>query len=186
LQLARWDGTAWQVQTVESAPFPQTLALGGLALDAAGHAYIVYNTFSNTSGEPELLRLARWDGASWQVQTVENGLTYDSAVAVDSAGDVHLSYAIREAFDTYVVKYAVWNGTDWQTEILDGEVPDAGVFVTSLALDDSGSPAIAYALDAFQGNDQLKVAALNGASWQIETVSTLGADEEIADISLDV
>ncbi|NLF64253.1 MAG: VCBS repeat-containing protein, partial [Chloroflexi bacterium] len=186
LQLARWDGTAWQIETVDSAPFPQTMALGGLALDGSGRAHIVYNTYSNTSGEPELLKLARWDGAAWQIQTVESKLIYDSALALDGAGDVHLSYAVREEFDTHVLKYALWNGASWQTEVLDGDVPDAGVFVTALALDGSGNPTIAYALDTFQGFDQLKVASLNGTSWQIETVSTLDADEEIADVGLDI
>src|SRR5690606_6936089 len=138
LQLAHWNGTAWQIETVDSVPFPQTIALGGPALDGSGRAHILDNTYSNTSAERELLKLARWDGSAWQIQTVESKLIYDSALALDGAGDVHLSYGVREEFDTYLLKYAMWDGASWQTEILDGDVPDGGVFVTALALDGGG------------------------------------------------
>jgi hypothetical protein len=187
LRYAVWNGTAWQVQDVEQVGFPQTIALGSLALDSNNRAHISYNTFSNNSPEPELLKYAHWDGAAWLIQTVDNGLVYDSALAVDTAGNPHLSYAFRQELDTYVLKYALWNGSTWQIEILDGEVEDAGVFVTSLALDANGNPHIGYALDVFQiANDLLKYTYWNGSAWQTQTITALDPELETLDLSVDV
>ncbi len=187
LRYATWNGTTWQVQDIEQVGFPQTIALGSLALDANNHAHISYNSFSNSSPEPELLKYAHWNGAAWQIQTVENGLVYDSALAVDSSGMPHLSYAFREELDTYVLKYAVWNGSTWQIEILDGKIQDAGVFLTSLALDTGGNPHIGYVLDHFGiTSDLVKYTYWNGASWQTQTATTLSLQLEALDITVDV
>lgn len=186
LRYAVWDGVTWQVQDVDQLPFPQTMALGSLALDANNRAHISYNTFNNASPNPELLKYAHWDGTAWQLQTVDSGLVYDSELVLDSSGTPHLSYAFREEFDTYVLKYAVWDGATWQIEILDGEVQDAGVFVASLNLDASDNPHIGYILDGFNSDDILKYTYWNGATWQAQTIATVDPDYKILDISLDM
>ncbi len=187
LMYAGWNGQAWQVQTVDSLPFPQTLALGALRLDSNGFPHIVYNTFSNSSPAPELLKYAHWDGAAWQIQTVDTGLVYDSALALDAAGVPHVGYAFRQEFDTYVVKYAVWDGAGWLTEVLDGDaVPDGGVFLAALALDAGGSPHLGYVLDDFTSGDVLKYAQREGAGWTIQPVVTIDPDHKITDVALDL
>ena len=183
---AHWDGGAWQVQSVDQVSFPQTFGLGSLALDANDNPHIVYNTFNNGSGNPELLKHAYWDGAAWQVQTVDNGLVYDSALALDANGAPHAGYAIRSDFDTYVLKYAFWDGLVWQTEIVDGEVEDAGVFSASLTLDTGGDPHLGYVLDAFTGAAVVKYAYQDGGNWQLEPVSTLDSVYAVEDIELDL
>lgn len=186
LRYAVWDGATWQVQDVDQVPFPQTMALGSLALDANNRAHISYNTFNNASPNPELLKYAHWDGTAWQLQTVETGLVYDSTLVLDSSGSPHLSYAFREAFDTYVLKYAVWDGATWQTDILDGEVDNTGVFVISFALDATDNPHIGYVLDDFAGDDLLKYTYWNGATWQSQIITSVDSDYKIVDVSLDV
>jgi hypothetical protein len=185
LRLASWDGAAWQVQDVDDVDFPQTMALGSLVLDANNLPHIIYNTFSNASANPEFLKYARWDGAAWQIQTVETGLVYESALVIDATGSPHISYAFREEFDTYVLKYARWDGAAWQIEILDGQVEDVGVFLTSLTLDAGGSPHIGYVLDDFNSGDLLKYTYWDGIGWQTQTITTIDPDYKIIDISLD-
>ena len=186
LKYTFWDGAEWQVQIVDQVAFPQTMALGSLALDSNNRAHISYNTFSNTSANSELLKYAHWDGASWQIQTVDTGLVYDGALALDASGSPYLSYAFREAFDTYVLKVAFWDGGTWQTEILDGQMEDTGVFLVSLALDDGGTPYIGYVLDDFNDSDLLKYAYWDGASWQTQLLTTIVPDHKITDLSLDM
>ena len=110
---------------------------------------------------------------------------------VDSAGNVgqsaslvldkndapHISYydVSRDC-----LKYASWNGTGWQIEIVDsGNISvrfTQGSF--SLALDSNGYPRILYSkeLDYYSGKytSTLKYAEWTGQQWRISVVDTVG------------
>ena len=154
LKYARWDGAAWQIETVDSAGGSYT----SLALDSSNRPHISYCGNSD-------LKYARWNGSSWQIETVDSAgdVGWFTSLALDDSDYPHISYWDSTNDD---LKYARWNGSSWQIETVDS----AG-FVdryTSLALDSSGYPHISY------GYLDLMYARWNGSSWQVETVDTVG------------
>ena len=85
-----------------------------------------------------------------------------------------------------MAKYAYRDGTGWHPEIVDGEVADAGVFVTALALEANGNPRLVYSLDQFSGTDIVRQAVWNGSGWTIQPVASLAAGQEVLDVGLDL
>ena len=71
------------------------------------------------------------------------------------------------------MKYAHWDGLNWQIETVDSDVSGHN---SSLSLDSSGRPHITF--------DQLKYAYWDGLSWQIETVENIGSTYK-ASLALD-
>jgi hypothetical protein len=131
LHYAWHDGTAWHIETVDSA------GLDGLdtslALDGAGRPHISYYV-----GYPHSdLRYAWYDGAAWDVETVDSG--GNPSLALDGAGRPHISYYDPTNGD---LKYAWYDGVGWQIETVDS-TGDVGEY-TSLALDGSGRPQISF------------------------------------------
>jgi len=104
---------------------------------------------------------------SWQIACVDcphwiDELT-DRSLSVDGAGNLHLAYGGDHLY------YAWRDGEVWQVQTAD-DAPAVGSSA-SLALDDSGQPAIAY-YDSV--NQDLKFARRDGAVWTAETVDTGG------------
>ena len=79
LKYARWDGTAWDIQIIDSR--------GGddlcLAFDAFDNPAIAYTN--------EGVRLARWTGAGWDVKTVAFDATVES-LAFGPDGNLGIAY----------------------------------------------------------------------------------------------
>jgi len=76
-----------------------------------------------------------------------------TSIAVDSSGNVHISY--YESFDFQGLKYATYDGNSWTTTEVDGGDAQVGPtnvgFDSSLALDSSGGVHISY-YDFTNGN----------------------------------
>ena len=64
LKYAAWDGSQWQIQTVDSAEDVGTHS--SLALDAAGKPHISYSDSTNGG-----LKYAELVAEDWQIQTVD-------------------------------------------------------------------------------------------------------------------
>ena len=163
LEIARHDGNAWTVQTVDDAGYGPT----SLGLDPSDLPHIAY-----PSPPEESLRLdyAHYNGTAWLTATVDSaeGTGRCSSLALDRAGRPHISY-----FDPgeAVLKYAWHDGATWQIEVVDSE--DAVGLHTSLVLDAGDQPHIAYArLDSVGGSscNGLKYAYRSGGSWRTEVV----------------
>jgi len=86
---------------------------------------------------------------------------------LDSQGNQHLAYYDSGAGD---VKYACWDGSNWQIEIVDS-AGDVGAYM-SFTLDEEDHPHIAYYEDLGVSMGHLKYAHWNGDSWAIETVDS--------------
>ena len=79
LKYARWTGSDWQIETVDSEGGGST----SLALDADGWPHISYQDGTNDD-----LKYARWTGSEWQIQTV------------DSEADINVGWYTSLALDT--------------------------------------------------------------------------------------
>ncbi len=102
----------------------------------------------------------------WEFETIDSG-GYGGYVeqAFDSQGIPHLAYYDNGNGD---VKYAYWDGSNWQIEVVDS-AGDVGAFL-SFTLDDDDLAHIAYYNDTGVSTGNLKYAHWNGSSWAIETV----------------
>jgi hypothetical protein len=111
-----------------------------------------------------LLPAVHTDAAStWLFYTVERfaGGT-ESALALDSNGNPHIAYRDPEFND---LKYAKWNGTQWNIELVDSQGKCG--YSPILVLDSSGNPHIIYQDNT---NYILKYAKWSGTQWNIVTV----------------
>ncbi len=192
LKYARWNGSSWQIETVDSTG--DVGEYSSLALDSSDYPHISYYYASygkindlrfSPQGDCEAhvlfipdrysrgyLKYARWNGSSWQKETVDSTVPdvgMWTSLALDSSDRPHISY-YHLYWDEHeqkcgALKYARWIGSSWQIETVDS-AGDVGEY-TSLALDSSYYPHISY-FDVDNWN--LKYARWNGSSWQKETV----------------
>jgi hypothetical protein len=185
LKYARWDGSAWQIETVDGQSITDYAGCNNaIALDSNDLPYIVYlGRKDYPSGEyARNLMYAHFNGTSWQTETVDanvdiNEGSYYSpvSIAVDSTGIPHISYQDyrrRDTADTMWTYnndlwYAARIGGTWTTQAVDADGNDDGAW-NSIAVDSAGAPHIAYV--DYSVND-LKYATLSGA-WVQTTVDT--------------
>jgi len=177
LKYARWTGSGWDIQTVTDTY--QSGLYNSLALDATGNPHISYSLLYWPSGVPEpytALEYARWTGSEWDIQTVEGAWGIDvgsyTSLALDAAGNPHISYHGWYGFNKGDLKYARWTGSAWDMQTVDssGGLGLIGWY-TSLALDSAGNPHISYYAWT---NSALKYARWTGSAWDIQTVDSEG------------
>jgi len=106
--------------------------------------------------------------SNWWTEIVDDeGVTGKyTSIDLDSNGYPHISYC-REDNKGYV-KYAYWNGADWNIYTIDEGLDDTygNVLTTSIAIDSNDFPHIVYE----KPHDIIKYAYWNGNSWEYTTV----------------
>ncbi|MEP7198817.1 MAG: hypothetical protein ABI874_03265, partial [Chloroflexota bacterium] len=172
LTYARWNGTQWAKQRVDSVA--QVGRYSSLALDAQGNPHISYSDYKKN-----LLKVADRNGGAWRIQTLDaigaaGGYT---DLALDGNGNARISYYDGVNGD---LKYVRSTGSAWLTETVDA-VGDVGIY-SSLALTSDGSPRISY-YDATNGD--LKFARWTGSAWLTETVDAVGNVGAYTSLALD-
>lgn len=122
-----------------------------------------------------LTGLGRSVSAQWTVHAVDSpgDVGWGPSIALASDGAARVSYYDRT---NESIKYAVWNGSSWdvQTVSAAGVWGSPGGVRTSLVLDALDRPRIAYK-DNTNSVYNLKYAAWNGTTWDVQTVDHTGS-----------
>jgi hypothetical protein len=179
LKYAKWTGTEWNIQTVDSAI--SVYASSSLVLDSLGNPHISYYDATNNH-----LKYAKWTGTEWNIQTV-NSVSYGgrfSSIALDSGNNPHIGYLAGGD-----LKYTKWTGTQWDTQTFESGV---NVYCSLLlVLDSSGKPHVSYYIytdESRQNNYQygtLRYAKWTGLIWEKHDVTAAGLAIGINSLVLD-
>lgn len=105
----------------------------------------------------------------WRIEIVDDDSGVETSIALDDSNNPHISYMDGIYYD---LRYAKWNGTGWEIEIVDSN----GIvgWFTSIALDSNNYPHISYNA----GN--IKYAYWNGTAWRIQTIDFNGGWTSLA------
>lgn len=161
----------WTVQTIDQPPAGyQTGLKNSLRLDSSGNPAVAYWMGSSLPDKRlnSTLKFARLTGQTWQTCTVDNQGSVGGfpSLAFDSLDRPHISY---DDFDNLSLKYASWDGSAWQTQT----VFPVDCRETSLVLDSSDNPLIAYHNYSDGYVRYLEYVSRDGSSWSRQTVDAI-------------
>ncbi|MBN1784612.1 MAG: carboxypeptidase regulatory-like domain-containing protein [Candidatus Bathyarchaeota archaeon] len=173
LKYARWTGSAWSVEPVDTVG--NVGHESSIALDSSNYAHI--SCIEEIDASLGYLKYARWTGLTWSVESVSNasGLS-DTCIAVDSGGYPHIVF---QSYEHGYVWYARKTGSGWSVGPVDSSEPSGCV---SLALDSLDRAHISYNVETSR---DLKYARWTGTTWSIETVESSGEVGRSSSIALD-
>ncbi len=162
LKYARWNGSNWEIQTVDNNTYAGTW--NAIALDSKGFPHIVYRDDRNDD-----LKYAYWDGSQWNITIIQSSGNVGThcSIALDDNDTPHISY-IDE--DRGALKYAKKTSTGWEISTIDVEGSygfSSSLVNTSIAVDRFRRPHISY---ASRRTSSLLYAYWDGSRWYTETV----------------
>jgi hypothetical protein len=163
LKYARWDGSAWRIETIEDTG--NTGCYCSLELDSGDLPHIAYCDMCF-----DALKYASWDGSAWQIETVESGGSVGrcTSLELDSDDYPHIASVTTHPNDENDLKYAYWDGSRWRFDIV-AAGGDHG-YCVSMALDSARRPHITF----FDWpTHHVKHAFWDGAYWQIEDLERM-------------
>ncbi len=179
LKYAYYDGTSWQTETVDDSG--EVYYATVLALNARDEPRIAY-----TGGYG--LKYASKEGFAWTLETVAGrGISPMSiSMDLDSSGYPHISYAVTSGYSLTELRYTWFDGSNWQSTVIDQEGMVGGY--SSLVLDPLDRSRISYCtVDPPTGIcSALKYAYQDNGSWAIETVDDTSFAGEFPSLRLDV
>ena len=162
-----WTGANWTTQMID-----RTGSAGGsVALDSADNPHVAY--IGASSEGVAQLRYASWTGFSWNIETVDlsplEDLYYVSSLALDKQDFPHIMYeTLKINYSAHIdmdsIKYAVWNGSDWNIHTVI-QYADCG----NMVLDSNGYPHFTYV-----NRTTLMYAGWNGSDWNSHPVVSNG------------
>jgi hypothetical protein len=162
LRYAYYDGFSWQIQTIDN--YGTTAWSQSIAVDSYGRPHIVYS--KGPTSQIQNLTYAHLSGNSWVIETIDKNAGYLVSIALDSQNNLHISYRNPSRG----LKYAYYNGTLWNRQIVSGSERD-NVYYNSIDLDSKGNPHISYYnMSPSLLGRSLRYAYYNGTSWNVITV----------------
>ncbi|MDI6641227.1 MAG: hypothetical protein QME68_02830, partial [Elusimicrobiota bacterium] len=162
LKYAKWTGTSWSIETVDSAG--NVGSRNSLALDTSGYAHIIYWDATNKA-----LKYAKWTGSEWVKETVDpEGSPYPGfdCLTIDTSGYPHIVYL---DFVNGNIKYAKKVGSSWDKQTIP-DSPKLREDGPSISLDSNNYPHVIYFQWKDLDNGYLKYAKWTGTSWSTYTV----------------
>lgn len=138
-----------------------------LAIDNEGNPHISFIGESSQS-----VKYAWFDGDEWTVETVFESFDSieDTSIALNPAGLPSIAFTNRGTYPDTDIMYASYDGSTWDIASVDQGNYSSGREI-SLAIDNSGVPAIAYILqNKSDSYYTLKYAKMVNGSWVLDTV----------------
>ena len=134
LRYARFNGTGWEIESVDPTAWGTWWYGISLRLDAAANPHIAY---FNEGG----LQYAVRNGTGWDVSSVDRVPARAVSLALDRSGNPRIGYVLFFSMGAgQEVRYAALNGS-WSIEVVATNFSLSGA---SIALNSRGVPAIAY------------------------------------------
>jgi hypothetical protein len=147
LKYARWDGSAWQNETVDPDSYTPRSSID---LDSNDYPHIAYSV--------DDLKYASWNGTAWRIETLELSIVIgQTSIVLDDADYPHIAYW----HDQRELRHTYWDGRNWVIEVVDPLGEQATC--VSLALDSHGYPHMSY-----YARSLLHYAKWNGSAWNIK------------------
>ena len=117
---------------------------------------------------------------SWATTTIDTtgAVGEQASMAADSDGRPHIVYSDDRL---KVLRYAYYDGADWQIETLAADTGQLGTRYNSIAVDSANHPHVAYIND----DNYIRYAYHNGASWQIETADDAADIDNYISLAVD-
>lgn len=167
----------WKTEIVDPGGGGQFTSM---RIDASGNVHVVYMDMDNT------LKYSFWDRAvnRWFTTPIDRTGGF-CALTLDSKQRPHISYL---EYGTGKIKYAHWNGSDWQRQTIDSPAKEI-TFYTSIALDPNDYPVISfYEYFGATGDNVLRLRAVswNGSRWEIRTADATPGSGKFNSIVSDV
>ena len=184
LKYASWNGSSWDIQTIDAqgnlGPFNSIY----LALDKNNYPTIMYATETDYQFPPpngggyalSSVKFATWNGSAWNIQTAFNDLSEYGNMVLDSKGYPHFIYRqnfpINNHLSNSTLSYASWNGSDWTSQTVVSNAHLGGFGTGFLALDSYDYPHIDYINDTGTYDDwkRLVYAGWTGSEWDFQIV----------------
>jgi len=155
----------WHVEIVDDGQGTDVGMYTSMSIDRSGNFHVGY--FNASTSNLQYCYRGRQD-QKWSKMVVERDAGAFVSLTTDSQGFPHLAYnsPVRKG-----VRYAYWDGKQWHIQLIDA-IPTQ--FSTSLQLDASGNPRIAYfeSTRTTKGSGaKLKYAYFDGKTWFTKTVA---------------
>lgn len=168
LKYASFENHGWNIQQVD----PQSGLIEytcSLAIGADGMPHILWYQYGGPQGGYFLhVKYAALDKGAWLARTVDyEGQTGKwNCLVLDAQGNPHVTY---DSFLKGEIKYAYWDGKDWQRSVIDS--PDispggaSGGMGNALLLNRDGKAQVSY-----ENGEAVKYAWEKNGSWKIDTI----------------
>jgi hypothetical protein len=162
----RWNGSSWtQLGSALNTTANDGAQNPSLAVDSSGNPVVAWEGDTLKGGDYQSdVYVKRWNGAAWvqlggalDVSPGRNAIFPSLATA--SNGNFIVAWTEYEGFtSTLYVKH--WTGSAWQSLGSALNLSSGGVLFSSVALDASGKPVVAWA-----ENSNIYVKRWSGTSW---------------------
>jgi hypothetical protein len=177
LKYAQWNGQKWTIQQIAAGTGTVEYNCSvTLSPDGTPHVSWYHTRASDGSNFLHLKYATLLDGV-WMAKTVdfdgEDGKW--NSLVLDTSGRPQVIYSV---FPRGELKYATWNGKEWQPQagITPASAASAGMG-NSLVLDAQGQPEISFYETAVEygagSRGSLKFAWRKGAGWDVQTVDSV-------------
>jgi len=169
---AERSGGSWSTEKPPEGSHNNTGFSASVAVDSYGYPHISHLR-TPSSGSWKLLYTYE-DASGWNTTVVDNpdatstlNIRGFTAIALDTNGNPHIAYSDY----TGPLKYAYYDGIDWQREVVMDTV-DIDFAPTGIALDSSGTPYIvATRKDSYDYSTLLARRTGADDAWQSEEIS---------------
>ena len=161
LKYAKWAGTSWSTQTIDSyntsSNYGSCIAVGPNSLPQISYC-----------DSNDKLRYAKWTGSSWIIQTIDK---YSGAAICTGSNNYpkilyNQSYYLEGGNAPYNhLQLAEWTGSSWSSQTIRSSGVSSVHTSLRMALDDSNHPHLIYDVNWGTGG----YAEWTGSSWSLES-----------------